>query len=115
MRTDWPDAHIAVVRFTASRLDALEAVEVRRELLATIEAGAGSLVLDMQSVTFVDSSGIGMLVSILKRLGMAGTLVLLHVNEHVMATLALVQLDRVFAIAQDEASAIGLARGDIGP
>lgn len=115
MRTDWPEPHIAVVHFTASRLDAYEAVNVRQDLLATIDAGAGAVVLDLKRVDFVDSSGIGMLVSILKRLGMAGTLVLLHVSQPVRATLALVQLDRIFSMADDEDAALALARGNIGP
>jgi anti-sigma B factor antagonist len=90
---------LAIVVPHGPRLDAEVASEVRAGLLALVDAGARKLVLDLSRVDFIDSSGLGALVSTLKRikqLTTAGDVRLAHVTPPVLAVLEIIRLNRVF-------------------
>jgi anti-sigma B factor antagonist len=81
------------------RLDAEAAPEFRATLLHLVDAGRRWLVIDLQSVDFIDSSGLGALVSALKRLKQtdpAGDIHLANVGAPVLAVLEIIRLHRVF-------------------
>jgi len=101
---------ITVVVPDGSRLDAEVAGELRLTLLELIERGHRKLVVDLRAVDFIDSSGLGALVSALKRLKQAdvsGDIRLAHVHPSVGAVLEIIRLNRVFfqAPSVDEAVA----------
>lgn len=54
------------------RLDLLSAAAVKQKLAATVEAGHDRLVVDLGAVSFIDSSGLGALISGLKSARVAG-------------------------------------------
>jgi anti-anti-sigma factor len=68
-----------------------------QELLNTqLRAGRSKLVLDLDSVSFCDSSGLGMFVAIHRRAGMAGGwLRLARPNPQLRRILAVTNLDRL--------------------
>ncbi len=68
-----------------------------QELLTTqLRSGRSKLVLDLDSVSFCDSSGLGMFVSIHRRAGMAGGwLRLARPNAQLRRILAVTNLDRL--------------------
>ncbi|HET6917919.1 MAG TPA: STAS domain-containing protein [Jiangellaceae bacterium] len=68
-----------------------------QELLMTqLRAGRSRLVLDLDAVSFCDSSGLGMFVSIHRRAGMAGGwLRLARPNPQLRRILAVTNLDRL--------------------
>src|SRR4051812_37999649 len=81
---------VTVVAPEGPRLDAEVAGDLRAMLLQLIDSGDRQLILDLPSVTFIDSSGLGALVSALKRLKQvdpAGDIKLAHVQPSVMAVL----------------------------
>ena len=89
----------SVVRPAGARVDLLVAGEFRTTLLELIGRGARRLVVDMSAVDFVDSSGLGALVSALKALkvlGGDGDVRLANVRPSVVALLEIIRLDRVF-------------------
>ena len=91
---------VTVVAPEGPRLDAEVAGDLRSTLLQLIERGDRQLILDLPSVTFIDSSGLGALVSALKRLKQvdpAGDIRLAHVQPSVMAVLEIIRLHRVFS------------------
>jgi len=62
-------------RYTVSvrgELDVATSPGLRGELHALVERGARSVTLDLSGTTFIDSSGLGVLVGALKRLREAG-------------------------------------------
>jgi anti-sigma B factor antagonist len=90
---------ITVVVPDGSRLDAEVAGELRLTLLKLIEQGQRKLIVDLRSVDFIDSSGLGALVSALKRLKQAdtaGDIRLANVRPSVYAVLEIIRLNRVF-------------------
>jgi len=88
-----------VVRPTGERLDIEIASDFRTMLLSLIEQGNRRLVVDLQDVTFIDSSGLGALVSALKTLKRGegdGDVRLARVQAPVVALLEIIRLNRVF-------------------
>lgn len=95
----------------AGRLVMADVPQVRQRLLATVEGGGGKLILDLGEVGFMDSSGLSVLVSVLKAVRLRnGEVVLLHLNPTVRSLIELTRLHRVFAICDDEATALARLR-----
>lgn len=86
-----------VVAVARDRLDASVAADFENELLLQIENGHNVLVVDLEQVEFIDSSGLGAIVSGLKKVG-TGNLSICGVQEDVMGVFKLTRLDRVFSI-----------------
>ena len=89
---------VAVVAPTVKRLDATVAPAFKQEVVRLIEGGDTRLLLDLGGVQFLDSSGLGAIVSILKALGNRGTLAVCNVQGAVLALFQLTRMDRVFAL-----------------
>jgi anti-sigma B factor antagonist len=90
-----------------ARLDATAAPEIRKELRAVIDGGRRHLLLDLSAITFMDSSGLSVLVTALKAARAAGGDVsLLHLTPPVQSLLELTRLHRVFSIFDGEDEAL---------
>jgi anti-anti-sigma factor len=90
------------------RLD-LEAVNNDVLLLDQLLADGRHCLLDMSGVRFIDSTGIGHLVRLHKRIrGTSRQLVLLAPSDETRRTLKLVNLEEFFAMAESEAAARAL-------
>jgi anti-sigma B factor antagonist len=88
-----------IVRPTTERLDIEVAAEFRGMLLSLIDQGHRQLVVDLTDVTFIDSSGLGALVSALKTLKRgsgSGDVRLARVQPSVVSLLEIIRLNRVF-------------------
>lgn len=88
-----------VVRPGGERLDIEVAAEFRALLLSLIEQGHRRLVVDLANVGFIDSSGLGALVSALKTLKRSdngGDVRLARVQAPVVSLLEIIRLNRVF-------------------
>lgn len=89
-----------VVMPEGPRLDAEVAGIFRAALLELIDHGRGNLIVNLNAIDFIDSSGLGALVSALKRLkqsGQQGDIRLAHVKPPVQGVLEIIRLHRVFA------------------
>lgn len=89
---------LAIVSVDIKRVDAQNARAFRDELTALLNAGSTSLILDMSTVEFVDSSGLGALVGIFKSIGPRGDLALASPRPPVEKMLKLTRMDRVFRL-----------------
>jgi anti-anti-sigma factor len=86
-------------------LDGGNVNQLRREVSEIVEMGADIVLIDFQDVTFMNSSGLGALVSILKAVRSAGAeLFICSLSEQVKMIFQLTKMDRVFKIFvnQDE-------------
>ncbi len=97
---------VCIVTPHVSKIDASVAVEFRKKMLELVEKGENRLVLDLEEVEFIDSSGLGALVSVLKHSGPDGTIKLFAVKDAVRSIFELTRLDRVFAIHISEEGAV---------
>jgi anti-sigma B factor antagonist len=93
------DNGTTIVRPTGDRLDIEVAAQFRSKLLSLIDEGNRQLVVDLKDVSFIDSSGLGALVSALKTLkrsSIAGDVRLARVQAPVVSLLEVIRLNRVF-------------------
>jgi anti-sigma B factor antagonist len=89
-----------VVKPVGNRLDLEVAAEFRGALLQLIDSGQHRVVVDLSDVDFIDSSGLGALVSALKTLKMLkrdGDIRLANVRPPVVSLLEIIRLHRVFS------------------
>ena len=92
----------------SGRLDATTSAELGQMLAASMNSGSRYLVLDMEGVDYISSSGLKMLVGAWKRARDAkGDLVLAGMQPGVQETLKLIGFDLVFTIfdSPDDATA----------
>lgn len=86
-----------VATVQAPRLDAAQATAFRTALLDVLrDTPTARLVLDLQAVKMIDSSGLGVLVSVLKSMGGRGGIAVAGASAAVQAVFKLTRLDRVF-------------------
>ena len=87
-----------VVEPLEARLDAQRAIGFKETLTRLIDAGEQQIVLDLGHVEFMDSSGLGAVVAVLKRLGFLGVLVVCSARAPVDALFKLTRIDRVIKL-----------------
>lgn len=89
---------ITVAKLCDTRLDAAQAVRFKEGLREISEGGANHIVLDMTDIAFMDSSGLGAVVTVMKQMGREKTLELASLTGAVAKVFKLTRMDRVFAI-----------------
>lgn len=81
------------------RINAANAHELKTQLNEALIAKGARLVLNMDNIKFIDSTGIGSLISALKTARQNdGTFQLSGIQKDVMGLLSLMKLDKVFDI-----------------
>ncbi len=86
------------IRIPIRRLDAENVGAFRKITNVELEAGKKWIVLDFSEVDFVDSSGLGAVVSLMKRLGEEGDIAVCNLSENIRGMFRLTRLDRIFPI-----------------
>jgi anti-sigma B factor antagonist len=95
-----------VVRPGTPRLTAVNASTFKEEVIALINDGATNLIIDFDEVTFLDSSGLGALTGVLKRVGHRGDVLVCGLNNDVSQIFRICRMDRIFKIYRDVDRAI---------
>lgn len=97
-----------IIHVNEERLDAHNSAELKLEFLKLFESGNQNLLVDLKEVRFIDSSGLGALVSGFKNATTNhATLRLACLQPQVRSMFELTRLHRVFEIFQTVADAIG--------
>ncbi len=80
-------------------LDGTKAEEIRAQVNSALSDGASTLLMDLKETTFVDSSGLGTLVSVLKKVRSQDCeMYVCSINPQVKMLFELTSMDRVFEI-----------------
>jgi anti-sigma B factor antagonist len=88
-------------------IDVYTAPKLRETIVALVDAGQYHLVVDLERVEFLDSTGLGVLVGGLKRVRTHdGSLSLVCTQERLLKIFRITGLTKVFEIYSDVASAI---------
>ena len=91
-------------------IDVYTAPQLRQRLIELVEEGSQHIVVDMEQVEFLDSTGLGVLVGGLKRVrALDGSLRLVCAQERILKIFRITGLEKVFGIygSVDEAVAAG--------
>ncbi len=87
------------IHINMPRLDASSATELKKQVLFELDPAVRCAEVEMGNVQFIDSSGVGILLSIYRKLPQDGPQVTLrNVQSGVRAVLELLRLHRVFTI-----------------
>lgn len=83
-------------------LDSTKAEEFRASVETLLEEGAEVILVDLTNITFIDSSGLGTLVVLLKKArGLNRSFCICSINDQVRMLFELTSMDRVFEIYEN--------------
>jgi len=84
------------------RIDAHNSAGLKTELLQLVEQSSDPIIVHLQQVRFIDSSGLGALLSGHKQaVAKSGRLILVNIQPPVLAMFEITRLNRVFEIYAD--------------
>ena len=92
------EGDILVVTVNESRIDASVAIQFKDRMREETDAVTGRVVLNLEQVDFIDSSGLGAIVAAMKQLGTNHRMDLSCLNENVDKVFRLTRMDTVFRI-----------------
>jgi len=88
---------IRIVRVESTRIDAAGVIRFKEAMRACIGDGPDLLILDLEQVEFIDSSGLGAIIATMKQLG-EKRMALAGLGTLVEKVFRLTRMDSVFAI-----------------
>jgi anti-sigma B factor antagonist len=95
------------------RIDAITAPRLKEELHDMIDQGQTRMVVNLEGIGFIDSAGLGVLVSCLRRCASEdGDLRLAEVPAFCRSIFELTRLTRVFDVTESEPEAIAVLQRD---
>lgn len=89
---------VTVVRVHEARMDAACAIQFKDSMRATAATSAPVMLLDLGEVMFLDSSGLGAIVAVMKLLGPDRRLELAALTPQVEKVFRLTRMDSIFTI-----------------
>jgi anti-sigma B factor antagonist len=89
---------ILVIRAVGDRIDAAGAIHFKERMREIVQEPSERVVLDMSMVGFLDSSGLGAVVAVMKALGPVRRLELSGLTPTVEKVFRLTRMDSVFII-----------------
>ena len=93
-----PRDDILIVRAMDNRIDAAVAIQFKEHMRDLVKAAPSRVMLDLSGVTFLDSSGLGALVAVMKLLGPDRRLELCGLTPAVERVFRLTRMDTVFTV-----------------
>jgi anti-sigma B factor antagonist len=97
---------VLVAKVLDGRIAADVAPRFKSKLAEYVVNGNRSIVVDLGSVSFIDSSGLGALVSSLKAMGRDGDLVVSSAHGTVASMFKLTRMDKVFRMYESSDAAV---------
>ena len=93
-----PESDVLVITIPVETLDAANSGEFKQDIVPIIESQV-KVVLDLSNLNFIDSSGLGAILSSLRRISSAGgQLKLCGLQPRVQSVFTLVRMNQVFDI-----------------
>jgi len=89
---------VTVVKLCENRLDAALSVRFKEGMREVADNGATDVVLDLGEVAFMDSSGLGAVVAVMKHMGRERTFRIAALTPAVDKVFKLTRMDSVFTI-----------------
>lgn len=99
--------NLSIVVVREKRLDAETAGDFKQQMLDLINQGYHNILLNLSEVDFMDSTGIGAIISSLKALDRRGDIVLCEVkSSKVMQVIQITRMDKILQIFETEEKAV---------
>lgn len=100
------DAGWLIAKVDENRIDAAAAIAFKEAMRAITDGGTDPVILDLEAVDFIDSSGLGAIVAVMKLLGQQRPLHLAALRPNVDRVFRLTRMDTIFPIHASVADAL---------
>lgn len=100
-----------IITVKASRIDAAMAIQFKEDMRTEIEGEQDRVILDLSNVDFIDSSGLGAIVAVMKQLESHRRLDLAGLTPMVDKVFHLTRMDTVFKLFVSLEDAMGEISG----
>lgn len=97
---------ITVLSLLEDRLDSELASSFKENMMKLIEKGNKYYLLDISATSFIDSSGLGAIISSYRNIGKEGYIAFCGVQPAVMSLFDLTRMDKIFQIFKDQEEAL---------
>lgn len=97
---------VLITKVLDVRIGADVAPRFKEDMIGYIKRGNHAIVLDLSNVSFIDSSGLGALISCLKSMGSQGELVLSGTRGTVTSMFKLTRMDKIFRMFSNSDEAV---------
>jgi len=84
------------IKINEDRLDSNSAPSFKEYFIETVNEEQQKVFLDLTRVKFMDSSGLGVLISSLKYMSTQGSIILIGIQPNVEGLMTLTRMDRLF-------------------
>lgn len=91
-------ADVLIVRIGDDRIDAASAIQFKEAMRGIVQVPSSRVLLDMSKVSFLDSSGLGAIVAVMKLIGTNRKLELAGLTPTVTKVMHLTRMDTVLRI-----------------
>jgi anti-sigma B factor antagonist len=98
--------NILVVKLKGETLDSRSAQEFQKQIFDLIQNEHYHLLLNLKKIQFIDSSGLGAIVTILKKILPDSALKLCGLNKNVAFAFEITNLHKIFDIYESQATAL---------
>lgn len=106
MELDWEeDGEFVIIRLPYARFTVVQRNPFVSDMISIIGRGYRYFILDLSAVTFIDSSALGVILSMLKTIGPRNRMALCGLDRQVEYVFRLTNLHKVFEIYPDVAQA----------
>lgn len=85
-----------LIKVEGARLDAASSVDFKNYFNDTVSDRKSNVIIDLSEVNFMDSSGLGVLISSLKSMEKDGGISLVGAHSNVQSLMTLTRMDRLF-------------------
>ena len=103
--------NVRVLSVLQPRLDVRSAADFKQAIADMVARDQGAIVIDLGKVAFIDSTGLGAIVSALKLIGRDGELAIADLTESVATLFKLTRMDKVFrSFPTVDAAVTGLSK-----
>jgi anti-sigma B factor antagonist len=95
--------HCMLLKPLNKSIDSTVSTDFKSRVVDLIKQGNNHFLLNLSNVNFVDSSGLGAMISIMKTLALNnGKIVFCQINDPVMNLLDMTSMNKIFKICSDE-------------
>lgn len=90
-----------IIEINKEKLDVLNMKVLKENMTKVIDDGNIHLIVNLKQITFIDSSGLSVLISLFKKLQtLNGSFELCGLNSQPLELLEITQLDKIFTISE---------------
>lgn len=106
IRLDKESENLRIVEVLSSKIDASNSGDFKNEVSSVLPQGEETIIVDLTHVEFIDSSGLGVLISLLKSIPTDSQLILCGLSHSVQRLFSITKMNTAFTISESKAEAI---------